>query len=283
MDEKVIPLVSVVMGVRNGLPHLDKAVSSVFAQTFADLEFIVIDDDSNDATYECLQCWAEKDFRLRLFKAEKNLGMGGARDFCIQHARGQFIAFMDADDISYPERIAKQVAFLQVHPEVVAVGVQTDLIDASGTVFGEKTFPTDSAVLRKMLYLYAPLQIPTAMVRRSALPEGFKWFEGWRYAEDTILFFKLLQFGELGNVDEKLYGYRQHEATASSTKAKEIFYGTWKARGIGRRQFGYKACLKMRLISGLQFVAVTCIPSAWLNRVYQTLRAALQKLSGHEK
>lgn len=286
MDEKVStdrrPFVSVVMGVRNGLPHLDEAVGSVLAQTYPNMEFIVLDDFSDDATYECLRGWAEKDARLHVFKAEENLGMGGARDFCIQRASGEFIAFMDADDISLPNRLEAQVEFLQTNPEVVAVGTQTTLIDGQGSVIGEKTFPTNPDRLSDMLYLYAPMQIPTVMIRRCALPADFRWFEGWRYAEDTVLFFKLLQYGKLGNVDEKLYDYRQHAASAFSTKAKVIFYHTWKARGIGRSQYGYKAGVKKRVLSGLQFVAVSCLPTAWVYSFYQRLRRSLQRISGHE-
>jgi glycosyltransferase involved in cell wall biosynthesis len=277
------PFVSVVMGVRNGLPHLDEAVGSVLAQTYPHMEFIVLDDFSDDATYECLSKWAEKDSRLHVFKAEKNLGMGGARDFCIQRTSGEFIAFMDADDISLPNRLEAQVEFLQANPDAVAVGTQTTLIDEEGAVIGEKTFPTDPDLLADMLYLYAPMQIPTVMIRRSALPGDFRWFEGWRYAEDTVLFFKLLQYGKLGNVDEKLYEYRQHAASAFSTKAKVIFYHTWKARGIGRTQYGYKAGVKKRMLSGLQFIAVSCLPTAWVYSFYQRLRGYLQKISGHEK
>ncbi len=287
MDEEIgtnsHPLVSVVMGVRNGLPHLDAAVGSVLAQTYPWLEFIVLDDFSDDTTHEHLSRWAEKDSRLHVFKAERNLGMGGARDFCIQHASGDFIAFMDADDISLLGRIETQVAFLMENLDVIAVGTQTTLIDASGTVIGEKLFPTDPEMLQTMLYLYAPMQIPTVMIRRSALPDDFKWFEGWRYAEDTILFFKLLQYGKLANVEEKLYHYRQHSASAFSTKAKVIFYSTWKARGIGRREYGYRASSTMRLLSAFQFVAVTCLPTAWVYSIYQRVRTALHRISGHDE
>lgn len=278
MNTENHPLVSVIMCVRNGLPYLDDAVRSVLDQTYTSLEFIIIDDFSSDATYEHLAQWAQEDGRIRLFKAERNLGIGGARDFCIQHARSKFIAFMDADDISYPQRIEKQLNFLQKHPEIIAVGVQTDLINEQGKTFGKKTFPTDPATLRKMLYLYAPLQIPSTMVCRTALPLDFKWFEGVHCGEDTILFFKLLQYGEFANLNETLYGYRQHATTTTSTKTKAVFKETWKARRIGRNQYGYKASLKMRMISGLQFIAVTCMPSVFINRFYQKLRVMLQKI-----
>jgi glycosyltransferase involved in cell wall biosynthesis len=206
------------------------------------------------------------------------MGIGGARDFCIQHAQGKFIAFMDADDISYPQRIDKQLNFLQEHPEIIAVGVQTDLIDEKGKIFGKKTFPTDPATLRKMLYLYAPLQIPSTMVQCATLPADFKWFEGVQCGEDTILFFKLLQYGEFANLRETLYGYRQHATTTSSTKTKAVFKETWKARRLGRRQYGYRASLKMRIISGLQFIAVTFMPAAFINGFYQKTRVILHKI-----
>ena len=277
------PLISVIMAAYNSSRFLDEAIESICAQTRIDWELIVIDDCSSDSTLELLKQWSRKDARIRVFQTEENSGVGGARDVGLLEARGRYIAIMDSDDIALPERLEKQVMFMQRHPDIIGLGTQTVQVNEQGEEIGRKNFPLEPELLYDMLYTAAPIQVPTLMVDRNMLPDGFTWFDRVRCAEDTLFFFKLLQYGSFANLPDCLQHYRYYSSSVSATRSKEMFFQTWKARGIGRRQFGYRARFKSRIISGLQFFVVSCLPNAWIPPFYRQIRQLMLLLSGHHK
>ena len=275
--------VSVIMAIYNSESFLEEAVSSVRSQTVQDWELIAVDDGSTDGSVRCLERLAASDSRIRLLRMPQNSGAGAARDFAIRQARGAFIAIFDADDVCEPARFEKQIAFLNARPDVVAVGAQTVMIDLEGNPSGTKTFPTDPDKLYRMMYTAIPIQLPTLMVNTALLPKDFDWFEGWRYSEDSLLFFKLAHYGKIANLPEFLLKYRYYPQSTSYRKAKTYFYKTWESRGIARRRYGYSPSLRARLVSGLQFMVVTCLPGRCIPWVYKTIRRIMLLLSGHDE
>jgi glycosyltransferase involved in cell wall biosynthesis len=132
-DEQA-PLVSVVMAAHDAQRYLVAAVESILKQTHRDLELIVVDDASTDGTWELLQQLAGSDDRMRLLRNERCLRQVVSLNRAILVARGCYVAIMDADDIAAPERIEKQVAYLEQHPQVGVVGCLADAFDqATGT------------------------------------------------------------------------------------------------------------------------------------------------------
>jgi len=128
------PRVSVVMPVHNALPYLDAAVESVLGQTFSDFEFVILDDASTDGSTERLRQWAARDSRIRLLEEEQNLGPARSSERVARAASAPVVARMDADDISYPERLADQLEVLDRHPDVGVVGGLFDIIDPDGRI-----------------------------------------------------------------------------------------------------------------------------------------------------
>src|SRR3979490_879766 len=110
------------MPVRNGAAHLQSAVDSILAQTFTDFEFLIIDDGSTDATAEILR--SLRDPRVRVVTHPQNRGLVPTLNEGLQLARGEFVARQDHDDLSYPDRLAKQVAHLRAHPDCVLLGTE---------------------------------------------------------------------------------------------------------------------------------------------------------------
>jgi glycosyltransferase involved in cell wall biosynthesis len=276
------PLISVIMATYNSSAFLAEAVASLQRQTMHDWELIAVDDASQDESPAMIQAMSKTDPRIGLLRMPKNSGAGAARDFAIKHAQGTYIAVFDADDVCMPDRFEKQVAFLKTHPEVIAVGTQTIQVNVEGKPTGTKTFPTDPDILYRMMYTAIPIQLPTLMVNTSRLPPDFTWFEGWRYSEDSLLFFKLTQYGKIANLPDFLLQYRYHPQSTSFRKAKTYFYETWKSRGIARRQYHYKPSIRARFVSGLQFSVVTCLPGRCIPWVYKTVRRLMLLISGHK-
>ncbi len=126
------PSVSVLMPIYNAELTLAEAVESILAQTFTDFELIVVDDGSTDGSLQMLQKFAHRDTRIRII-SRPNTGIAGALNEAMDAARGEFLARMDADDISLPARFEKQVAFLQEHPDVVLLGSRVMLVEPYGT------------------------------------------------------------------------------------------------------------------------------------------------------
>jgi glycosyltransferase involved in cell wall biosynthesis len=126
------PQISVVMPVHNALPHLDAAVESILGQTFRNFEFVILDDASTDGSTQRLREWAARDQRIRLIEEKRNLGPALSSERAARAATAPIVARMDADDISYPTRIAEQLQVLNEDPSVGVVGGLYDIIDASG-------------------------------------------------------------------------------------------------------------------------------------------------------
>ncbi len=277
------PTVSAIMSVYNSAAFLEKAVASVQSQTVEDWELIAIDDGSTDDSLQILERLKASDPRIQILRMPQNSGAGAARDDAIQQATGSYIAVADADDLCEPDRFEKQIAFLKAHPDIVGAGTQTVRIDVDGNPAGTKTFPTDPDDLYEMMYTACPIQLPTLMVDRARLPDDFDWFERWRYSEDTLLFFKLASFGKIANLPDFLVQYRYYPQSTFCRNTKTYFFETWKCRGLARRRYGYKPSVRARLVSGLQFVVVSCLPSAALPVIYEAVRRFMLLLSGHDK
>lgn len=126
------PKISVVMPVHNAMPYLDAAVESILGQSFRDFEFVILDDASSDGSTERLREWAARDARIRLIEVSRNLGPALSSERVARAARAPIVARTDADDISYPDRLAQQFGVLQHYPDVGLVGGLYDVIDAEG-------------------------------------------------------------------------------------------------------------------------------------------------------
>jgi glycosyltransferase involved in cell wall biosynthesis len=124
--------ISVVMPVHNAVPHLDRAVESILAQTWSEYEFVIYDDGSTDGSTERLRRFAQLDRRIRLHEGQRNLGPAASSNHVVRLAQGRLIARMDADDVSHPDRLRRQLELLQESPDVGLVGTMYETIDADG-------------------------------------------------------------------------------------------------------------------------------------------------------
>ena len=206
------PMVSVIMGVYNQWDEkvLREAVNSILNQTYKDLEFIIWDDGSHPDAAKLVQNLAGLDERIVIAGKEENRGLAYSLNECIRLARGKYIARMDADDISLPERIGKQVSFLENHPEYSWCGCNTSLFDEDG-VWGVREMPEQPE--EKDYLRFSPFVHPSVMFRAMVFDEN----EGYLEAEETLrcedyeIFMRLRQKGLRGyNMQEVLFSYREN-------------------------------------------------------------------------
>ena len=234
------PLISVLMPVYNGKRYVHAAVDSVLAQTFTDFEFIIVDDGSTDGTDRILQDYAKKDSRIRIISSP-NKGVSVALNEGLAVARGSLIARMDADDISFPERFAKQVKFLNENPDHVLVGSRCILIDPDGYPICEKRdiVLNHDQIDEQLLKMSWPLVHPAVMIRAESLKKIGGYDPRYRTNQDHDLFLRLAEVGKLANLPEILLEYRQHFQSVGFTKVAsqaltvvEIAKAAHRRRGI---------------------------------------------------
>ncbi|PXA86170.1 glycosyl transferase family 2 [Nostoc sp. 3335mG] len=208
------PTISVVMAAYNGAAFIRETIASVLAQTLPDFEIVVADDCSKDDTLAVLATIADP--RLRVVKAERNGGPAIARNLAMAHAKGRFIVGLDQDDLCHPERFAKQLAYLDAHPDVVLVCSTIAMFE--GTKERRDPFPdlADPDEIDWMMGLLNPLAWSTTMMR-GEVARALDPFErdDYRFAEDFDLYTRARAHGRIGRIAEPLVRYRLHPGGAS--------------------------------------------------------------------
>ncbi|MBX9599203.1 MAG: glycosyltransferase [Burkholderiales bacterium] len=226
-----IPMISVVMPVYNAEKYIVEAVDSILNQTYSDFEFIIIDDCSTDGSYEILQSYAAKDNRIRLFKNNVNNKLPKTLNFGISQAKGKYIARMDADDISLPERFSKQIEFMESHPEIGVCGSwlrEFQNNDVNDIIRVSTDHVSNSEQLR-ILVLFAGCYIahPTTLVRQSILKMHNYDINLSGDAEDYDLWSRLVNLGyNFANIPEVLLYYRKSDKQTSNVQREKIIYKT---------------------------------------------------------
>jgi hypothetical protein len=208
------------MSVRNGAPFLASALHSVLAQSFADFEIILIDDASTDATPEILRHF--DDPRLAVHTSETVLGLAAALNLAARHARGEYLARMDADDLCLPDRFAAQVHYLETHPEVGIVGGAARYVDAGGLPLKRQPPPVPCApsLLRWTLYRRNCVRHPTVMMRRAVFERLGGYDVSFAAAQDYDLWLRALDITDIANLPEVLLEYREHAESVTSRRGE---------------------------------------------------------------
>ena len=211
------PIVSVVMPVFNGQRFLSEAVHSILEQTLSDLELIVVDDGSSDQTPAMLAEYERRDQRVRIHRHPQNRGISATRNTGCQMARGRFIAVMDADDVSLPHRLATQVAFLEAHPDVAAVGAWVQRFDETGkrARFFGPNHPQQPALVAWSMLFFNSVAHSTLMFRREAVNLESVYDCDYPVAEDYNLLMELSQKARVANIAEVLVLYRTWSGSIS--------------------------------------------------------------------
>lgn len=214
VDHEMNPRVSVLLPVYNADAYLREAIDSVLNQTFRDFELIVVEDGSTDGSVEILR--SVPDGRLRLISNDANRGLIYSLNRAIALARGKYIARMDADDISLPERLAKQVSFLDNHPEVAVCGTWFRTIGIHDRIHRHPARHED--IVEDLLHVGCVIGHPTVMFRKSAVEE-IQYESAFEHAEDYRLWARLSSRFKLANIPEVCVLYRTHAEQVSESKA----------------------------------------------------------------
>jgi hypothetical protein len=213
--------VTVLMAVYNEARFAPAAVESILGQTFADFEFLIIDDGSTDSSAGYLRDLYDP--RVRPLRNAGNLGLTRSLNKGLDAARGEYIARMDADDIALPDRLAGQVAFLDDNPHVGIVGSSRILIDENDQEIAVAHAAEDDLAIRWKCLLGNPFAHPTVMLRRSIFDQHHLCYdESFRTAQDYELWSRILMHTQGANLREPLLRYRLRDGISKTCKPEQL-------------------------------------------------------------
>ncbi len=242
-----------------------EAIDSILNQTYKKFEFIIVNDNSTDSTLEILRNYKKRYPKLRIISLNSRHGPFGAINLALKYAKGEFIAPMDSDDISHPQRLEKEVKFLLNNKDVIVVGTHARIIDGEGNVVGKKTFATNNDNIYRQFFEVHPIVHPSSMIRRSLLPKKDAiYYNKFGINDDYFTFFNFLTYGKFANIDEFLFDYRIHLKNNSLQKLKGKFFNTVKIRLIALTKLGYKPTVGGLIKFSGQIIIVPLLPESWL-------------------
>ncbi|NQV00083.1 MAG: glycosyltransferase [Parcubacteria group bacterium] len=239
------PKMSVIMSVYDGERYLAESIESILNQTFSDLEFIIIDDGSIGNSLNIIKEYQRKDSRIKIIINKTNIGLTKSLNRGIKLAQGRYIARQDTDDVSLPQRLAKQYSFLEKNKDILLCGTNFDYIDERGNVLQRKSdiFPTSFNSLKKILPTKNCLIHASITFRNNDIYYRDKFY----YAQDYDLYLNIIsQKCKISNLPNKLVLYRLDPDAISVThktsqkKFSEIarkFYRQRMQKGIDKYKF----------------------------------------------
>lgn len=214
------PLVSIIMPVYNVERFLMAAIDSALNQTYEQFELILINDASTDRSKKI--CLSQTDERVRFIDNPHNMGVLRSRNIALAHSKGDYIAWLDSDDLAMPDRLRKQVAFLEANPGYSMCGSWYHEIDGDDERIRSCYLPTKDADLRSYLLLANGFCNSSSMVRGNLMRQ-LKFSEDFEVAEDYDLWYRISKSGKLANLPEFLTEYRVHGNNISIRKKELMF------------------------------------------------------------
>ncbi len=263
-------LVSVIIPAYNAEQFIGEAIQSILDQTYQNIEIIIIDDNSSDSTLEVARAYADKDSRIALVHNDTNLGIGANRAKGVAMASGTFICWQDADDISLPTRIAKQVDLLVQHPDVGVVGGWIQFFDDSGEKSIRRYAKTDQK-LRAKIFRYSPIAQPASMYRASCFEEVGIYDTTYRLSEDLEMLFRVGEKYQFANVQEVVLKYRQSPTSLTAQNLREMEKATIAIRNSYKSSSAYHYKPFDAIYNILQ-KATIAMPATLRTKLFATIR-----------
>ena len=216
----VLKKVSIIMPAYNAEKYIGEAIESILSQTYTDYEFIIINDGSTDKTEKIIRSY--DDSRIVYLENEKNSGIVVTLNKGLDYATGEYIARMDADDISINNRLEKQVAYMKKNKKVGLLGTGIRVFGTEIQQY-DRVFTTDSKQLKAELIFNSCVAHPTVMIRREILEQNhLRYNEEFAGAEDYCLWWEIAKVSSIATLKDILLNYRIH--SSQITKQKDMQY-----------------------------------------------------------
>ena len=203
------PLVSVVMPTFNETPEMvSSAIQSILQQTYKNFEFHIFDDSTDEKTKMAIDSLSS-DSRIYIHRSPNRVGFIKSLNLGLEATTGKYIARMDGDDFSFPERFEKEVAFLEGNQDVAVIGGQINIIDEHGNITSSRSYPLGGLKFFLFSCVRNPMAHPTIMMRREVVDMGYRYDETLKMSEDLDLWLRLMNDSyKLANIPDTVLNYR---------------------------------------------------------------------------
>lgn len=259
------PVISVIMSVYNQEQFVKQSILSILRQSYGNFELIIIDDGSKDSSFKVISSF--KDSRIRLIKNRYNMGLTKSINIGLKKARGEFIARMDGDDISYSNRFKLELDAFDKNKNLYLVGGQADLIRSNGKKIKTTSMPTDYKSLKRVAIRFNPFVHPTIMFQKRLLTKIGYYNERFRYSQDYDFILRALSCCQCQNLPKAILGLRLTGKSISAAKHRRQQLTAVSIRLNAIFNYGYA---KYNLIFLIKPFISSLVPFSWKKIFYPT-------------
>lgn len=222
--KKSKPLISIILSVHNSETYLAECLKSLVSQSYRNIEILAMEDKSTDSSLQILKKFNKNYKKIRAYRNIKRYGIVMTLNRLLKKARGEYIAFMDSDDLSHKDRMKKQLEFLLKNPNVVALGTQSYFVNKKGVKKSKSSFPLENRNIYSSPLHGLSMQFETVMINKNLLPKDLLRFDSkanpFIYSDFLI---KLLPYGKFANLEKYLHYHRNNPKTYLLDLQKNIF------------------------------------------------------------
>ena len=270
MEKK--PTITVLLSVYNAENYVGIAIESILKQSFTDFELIAVDDCSTDKSWDIVQQYMKQDSRVIAKRNEVNLGGCKTLNVGLKLAKGKYIARLDNDDWSYPNRLEKQFDFLEAHPDVGIVGGVMEIMNQHGEVTGKRKYNISDQEIRNKIFRYSPFSHPLVMIRKSILDKVGSYDPAYAPADDYELYFRIGNESQFANLPDVIMRYRVIPSSITFMQTKKMELATINVRNQYSKNPNYNYTLVDKLYNTFQFFSIYIVPSRLKIYLFNLLR-----------
>lgn len=270
--EKNKPLISVVMPAHNAQKYIKSAIESVLNQTFKQFELIIVNDCSTDKTLSMIKYFSKKDSRIKIISNDKRLDIARSLNKGIAVAESNIIARMDADDISFSNRLELQYKLIKSSTNIAVVGANIKIMDESENEIATRSYPTSSKKLKDCLFRYSPFAHPVVVFKKNIFEEVGQYNPKYSPTEDLDLWFRFGRKYEFKSINKSLLKYRLSNKSSSHKDIKDLEILVFKIRFDAIFKYGYRPSLYDMVYNLFQFVTLWFTPAKYRIKIYNLLR-----------
>jgi glycosyltransferase involved in cell wall biosynthesis len=269
--ETKIPIVSVLMPAYNTEKYVGEAIESILNQSFSSFEYIIIDDHSSDKTWDVISEYAQRDPRIIPIRNECNLGIAGNRNKLLSLAKGKYVVWQDADDVSLPYRLEHQYGFMEKNEDVGICGGWLQFFNHTGDTSIRKYKEKDEDV-RKTIFRFSPVSQPSAIIRKKVLDEVGSYDLYYPPAEDLDMSFRIGKNHKFANLQKVVVRYRESYKGATFTQLKTMELKTFSVRLRHSDNKAYKMSFFDHIYNIAQYISMLILPAKIKIKLFNFIR-----------
>jgi len=250
IDENKEPFLTVFSPNYNNAMYISETIESIINQTYSNFEYLIIDDNSSDNSWEIIQKFAKKDKRIRTLRNEKNLGIVKTRNKGLKERspNSKYFAIIDSDDVSILNRLRIQIDFLEKNQDHGLVGSNILIIDEYSNIVGFRLYPLNDNEIRKLITRFNPFTQSSIVIRTNIINQIGLYDENWDVCQDYDYWLRIGVNWKLANIYTPLIKYRISKSQMKFTNLKETVINTHLIQKKAIAKYGYRDSVFNKLL-----------------------------------